>query len=54
MIADIGGSLGLCIGVSLLCVCEAVEALIEVVLIMKRKLLRRHTRVMSQKQSNIQ
>lgn len=54
MIADIGGSLGLCIGASLLCVCEAVEALIGVLLVVKRKLLRRHTRVMSQKQSNIQ
>ncbi|XP_076090360.1 acid-sensing ion channel 2-like [Mytilus galloprovincialis] len=47
VIADIGGSLGLCIGVSLLCVFEAVEAIVGVLLVMKRK-IQGHTRVKAQ------
>ncbi|CAG2197020.1 unnamed protein product [Mytilus edulis] len=47
VIADIGGSLGLCIGVSLLCVFEAVEAIVGVLLVIKRK-IQGHTRVKAQ------
>ncbi|CAC5423529.1 SCNN1B [Mytilus coruscus] len=47
VIADIGGSLGLCVGVSLLCVFEAVEAIVGVLLALKRK-IQGQTRVKAQ------
>ncbi|CAC5423530.1 SCNN1B [Mytilus coruscus] len=47
VISDIGGSLGLCIGVSLLCVFEAVEAIVGVLLALKRK-IQGQTRVKAQ------
>ena len=49
MIADIGGSLGLCIGASLLCICEAIEFIVDAILVLKRKIVVQ-TRVTKEKE----
>ncbi|XP_063420400.1 degenerin deg-1-like [Mytilus trossulus] len=43
LISDVGGSLGLCLGASLLCICEVFEALVMIVVVMVRKIRGRST-----------
>ncbi|CAC5418667.1 unnamed protein product [Mytilus coruscus] len=38
LISDVGGSLGLCLGASLLCICEVFEALVMIVVMVIRKI----------------
>ncbi|XP_052090811.1 amiloride-sensitive sodium channel subunit beta-like [Mytilus californianus] len=38
LISDVGGSLGLCLGASLLCICEVFEALVMIVVVVIRKI----------------